>query len=75
MGFSLRLLRDEIALRYETTIRYFIYFGFVSYLNLVTRISPLAFEMQPEVLESFRKALDKIHPNSVDFGWMEKSTR
>ena len=44
-GFSLRLLRDEIALRHETTLHYFIYFGFVLYFSLVTRTSPLAFEM------------------------------
>ena len=36
---------------------------------------PLAFEMQPEVLGSFGRAFDKIPPNIVDFGWMEKSTR
>ena len=75
MGFSLRLLPDEIAVRAETTVRYFIYFGFVLYFNLVTRISPLAFEMQPEVLGSFGKALDKIHLNIVDFGSLKKRTR
>ena len=47
----------------------------VLYFNVVTRTCPLAFEMQPEVLGSFGKALDKIPPNVVDFGWMEKSTR
>ena len=36
-----------------------LYFGFVLYL--VTRTSPLAFEMQAEVLGSFGKCLDKIH--------------
>ena len=71
MGFSLRLLRDEIAVRAETTVRYFIYFGFLLHFNLVNRTSPLAFELQPEILGSFGKALDKIHPNTVDFGWTE----
>ena len=47
----------------------------VLYFNVVPRTCPLAFEMQPEVLGTFRKALDKIHPNIVDFVWLEKSTR
>ena len=70
MGFNLRLLRDEIALRAETTIRYFILE--LLYFDIVTTTSPLAFEMQPEVLGSFGKALDKIHRNIVDFGWIRR---
>ena len=47
----------------------------VLYFNVVPMTCPLAFEMLSEVLESFGKAFDKIPPNVVDFGWMEKSTR
>ena len=71
-GFSLRLLRDEIASHAETTISTLFWFC-VLLFNLVPRTSPLAFEMHREVPGTFGKA--KIHPNIVDFGWMEKSTR
>ena len=71
-GFSLRLLRDEIASHAETTISTLFWFC-VLLFNLVPRTSPLAFEMHREVPGTLGKA--KIHPNIVDFGWMEKSTR
>ena len=52
-----------------------LYFGFVFFVNLVPRTFPLAFELRREILGTFGKASDKIQPNIVDFGWMEKSTR
>ena len=51
------------------------HFGLVLYFNLVTRTSPLSFGMSRRSWDPFVKALNKIHPNSVDFRWMAKSTR
>ena len=47
MGFSLQLLRDEIALCAETTT--LLYFVFEFSLNPLPMARPLAFEMQREV--------------------------
>ena len=54
MGFSLQLLRDEIVLRAETTIRYSFWFGVI----LQPRYQDLSLIIwdEPEVLGSFRKS-------------------
>ena len=51
LGFSLQLLRDEIALCAETTT--LLYFVFEFSLNLLPMARPLAFEMQREVTGTF----------------------
>ena len=65
--FSLQLLRDEIA--FNTRGNNHLYFIVVLFsLQPSSQASPLAFEMQREVLGTFG-----IHPNIADFGLMEKS--
>ena len=71
MGFRLQPLRDEIALRAETTT------STLFWVQLQPRSQDLSVSVWdaaggPGVLG---KASDKIHRNIVDFGWMEKSTR
>ena len=61
----MQLLRDEIA--FNTRGNNHLYFIVVLF-SPSSQASPLAFEMQREVLGTFG-----IHPNIADFGLMEKS--